>query len=248
MPTAFTRMLLSLLLLLPMAAHAGDAQDFVAASPAKQASLLESWSAAPDAARLPLLEALQQGRVAADSTKTAFIEVGGVYQPAEGEAVPTEAPRKLRLNNRLRGLISTAVASHQLLAEDPALRLAAAQQLQKSAKPAQLQLLNAQVASETDDAVRDALTLALANLQLVDSDLAVRLAAVRLLGENGDPLARTRLEALLDPSVESDPTVRTAAETSLAQVKRKLLIGELLGQAFSGLSLGSILLLAALGL
>ena len=40
MPTAFTRMLLSLLLLLPMAAHAGDAQDFVAASPAKQASLL----------------------------------------------------------------------------------------------------------------------------------------------------------------------------------------------------------------
>ncbi|SEC33318.1 amino acid/amide ABC transporter membrane protein 1, HAAT family [Pseudomonas anguilliseptica] len=207
------------------------------------ASLLERWSAAPDAARLPLLEALQQGRVAADSSKTAFIEVSGAYQPAEGAAQPVETPKKLRLNNRLRGLIATAVASHQLLVDDPALRLAAAQQLQKSAKPAQLQLLNAQVASETDDAVRDALTLALANLQLVDSDLAVR-----LLGETGDPLARTRLEALLDPAVESDPTVRTAAETSLAQVKRKLLIGELLGQAFSGLSLGSILLLAALGL
>ncbi|WP_420875023.1 urea ABC transporter permease subunit UrtB [Pseudomonas anguilliseptica] len=205
--------------------------------------MLERWSAAPDAARLPLLEALQQGRVAADSSKTAFIEVSGAYQPAEGAAQPVETPKKLRLNNRLRGLIATAVASHQLLVDDPALRLAAAQQLQKSAKPAQLQLLNAQVASETDDAVRDALTLALANLQLVDSDLAVR-----LLGETGDPLARTRLEALLDPAVESDPTVRTAAETSLAQVKRKLLIGELLGQAFSGLSLGSILLLAALGL
>src|SRR3990167_6122915 len=212
MPTAFTRMLLSLLLLLPMAAHAGDAQDFVAASPAKQASLLESWSAAPDAARLPLLEALQQGRVASDSEKNAFIEVNGTYQPAEGEAVPNEPPRKMRLNNRLRGLIATAMASHQLLAEDPALRLA------------------------------------LANLQLVDSDPAIRLAAVRLLGETGDPLARTRLETLLDPAVESDPAVRTAAETSLAQVKRKLLVGELLGQAFSGLSLGSILLLAALGL
>ncbi|WP_230124867.1 urea ABC transporter permease subunit UrtB, partial [Pseudomonas sp. Bi70] len=48
--------------------------------------------------------------------------------------------------------------------------------------------------------------------------------------------------------VESDTNVRIAAETSLAQVKRKLLIGELLGQAFSGMSLGSILLLAALGL
>lgn len=248
MPTAFTRILLSLLLLLPLAAHAGDARDFVAANPAKQASLLESWSAAPDRARLPLIEALQQGRVATDSAKNAFIENAGSYQAAEGDAQPLDAPKKLRLNNRLRGLISTAMASHQLLAEDPALRLAAAQQLQKSAKPAQLQLLNAQVSSETDDGVRDALTLALANLQLVDSDLAVRLAAVRLLGETGDPLARTRLETLLDPAVESDPTVRTAAETSLAQVKRKLLIGELLGQAFSGLSLGSILLLAALGL
>jgi urea transport system permease protein len=248
MPTAFTRILLSLLLLLPMAAHAGDAQDFVAANAGNQARLLASWSAAPDSARLPLLEALQEGRMAADSAKNAFIEINGTYQPAEGDAEPTEAPRKLRLNNRLRGLISTAMASHQLLTDDPALRLAAAQHLQKSAKPAQLQLLNASVAREKDDTVRDALSLALANLQLVDRDPQIRLAAVRLLGETGDPLARTRLEKLLDPNVESDPAVRTAAETSLAQVKRKLLIGELLGQAFSGLSLGSILLLAALGL
>ena len=151
MPTAFTRILLSLLLLLPLAAHAGDAQDFVTANPAKQASLLERWSAAPDAARLPLLEALQQGRVAADSTKTAFIEVSGAYQPAEGEAVPTETPRKLRLNNRLRGLIDNVQASQQLLAADPKVRLAAAQTLQKSAQPAQLKFLDQRVAAETDE-------------------------------------------------------------------------------------------------
>ena len=71
---------------------------------------------------------------------------------------------------------------------------------------------------------------------------------MRLLGETGAPLARVRLENLLADEAETDAAVRKAAETSLAQVKRKLLIGELLGQAFSGLSLGSILLLAALGL
>ena len=87
MSTALTRILLSLLLLLPLAAHAGDAQDFVAANPAKQASLLERWSAAPEAARLPLIEALQQGRVAADSAKNPFIEIDGAYQPAEGDAI-----------------------------------------------------------------------------------------------------------------------------------------------------------------
>jgi urea transport system permease protein len=248
MPTALYRFLLFLILLLPLASHAGDAADFAAASSSKQAKLLESWAAAPDAARLPLLQALQQGRLAADSDKTPFIESAGSYQAAEGAAAPIGTPKKIRLNNRLRGLISTALASHQLLAEDASLRLAAAKHLQKRAKPAQLALLDARVASEEDEQVRDALSLALANLQLVDRDPAIRLAAVRLLGETGDPLARTRLETLLDPAVEQDEAVRTAAQTSLVQVKRKLLIGELLGQAFSGLSLGSILLLAALGL
>ena len=225
MLTALYRLTLALLLLLPWAAQADDASDFAAASNAAQAQLLESWAAQPTPARVVLINSLQQGNISVD-----------------GEV------KTLRLNNRLRGLIDTALASHQLLAADPKLRLTAAQQLQKSAKPAQLKFLDQQLAAETDSDVSSALSLALANLQLVDPDPAVRLAAVRLLGETGEPLARTRLEALLQPGVETDATVHTAAETSLAQVKRKLLIGDLLGQAFSGLSLGSILLLAALGL
>ncbi|WP_134517335.1 urea ABC transporter permease subunit UrtB, partial [Pseudomonas aeruginosa] len=139
-------------------------------------------------------------------------------------------------------------ASHQLVANEVPLRLAAAQQLQKTAKAAQRPLLEARLRIESDAGVKEALGLALANLQLGDPDPALRLSAVRLLGESGDPLARTRLENLLDPAVEPEEGVRIAAATSLAQVKRRLLVGDLLGQAFSGLSLGSILLLAALGL
>ena len=225
MPTALYRIFLAIALLLPMAVQAGDAEDFVAANPVQQAKLLEAWAAQPDPARIELINALQQGELTVDGQ-----------------------PKTLRLNNRLRGLIDTALASHQLLATDAKTRLAAAQQLQKSAKPAQLKFLDQQLAGEKDESVHAALSLALANLQLVDTDPAVRLAAVRLLGETGDPLARTRLESLLQPGVEADAGVRTAAETSLAQVKGKLLIGEILGQAFSGMSLGSILLLAALGL
>ncbi len=218
------RFLLTLLLLLPMAAQASEGEFFLAAKPAEQARLLDTWAAQPEPGRLALLENLQAGRIAKDDN------------------------RKVRLNNRLRGLIDNALASHRLLSDDSATRLAAARQLQKSAQPAQVALLDRRYASEPDAAVRAALGLALANLQLGASDPSVRLAAVRLLGETADPTARTRLEALLQPEMETDPTVRTAAETSLAQVKRKLLVGEVLGQAFSGLSLGSILLLAALGL
>lgn len=218
------RFLLTLLLLLPLACHASEGEFFLSAKPADQARLLETWAAQPDAARLPLLDNLRQGRIAENDT------------------------RKLRLNNRLRGLIDNALASHQLFSDQASIRLAAAQQLQKTAQPAQVAFLDRRFASEPDAAVHAALGLALANLQLGASEPAVRLAAVRLLGETGDPLARTRLEALLQPDAETDAAVRTAAETSLAQVQRKLLVGELLGQAFSGLSLGSILLLAALGL
>ena len=146
------------------------------------------------------------------------------------------------------GSIKDRIGLAMIDAADPKVRLAAAQTLQKTAQPAQLKFLDQQVASETNEDVHTALSLALANLQLVDTDPAVRLAAVRLLGNTGDPLARTRLEALLAPGVETDAAVHTAAETSLAQVKRKLMLGEILGQAFSGMSLGSILLLSALGL
>ncbi len=225
MPTALYRLILAALLLLPLSAHASDAEDFLAANPAQQAKLLQDWAAQPDPARIELVDALQQGHITLN-----------------GEV------KTVRLNNRLRGLIDNVRASQQLLAADPKVRLAAAQTLQKSAQPAQLSFLDQRVAAETDEDVHTALSLALANLQLVDSDPQVRLAAVRLLGSTGDPLARTRLEALLAPGVETDAAVHTAAETSLAQVKRKLMLGEILGQAFSGMSLGSILLLAALGL
>jgi len=247
MPTALTRILLSLLLLLPLAAQAGEADDFVAANASKQAKLLQDLAAAPSPERMPLLQALRQGRVGSDADKRAFIEQDGTWQAADGAAEANGTPRKLRLNNRLRGLIAFAVASHQLLDDDAAVRLAAAKQLQRNTPPALLPLLESRQSMEADENVRDAITLALANLQLEASDPTVRLAAVERLGKTGDPLARTRLQSLLDGE-ESDTAVRAAAEQSLAQVKNKLLIGELLGQAFSGLSLGSILLLAALGL
>jgi hypothetical protein len=53
MPTALTRILLGLLLLLPLVASANETDAFVAANPAKQAKLLQDWAAAPTPERLP---------------------------------------------------------------------------------------------------------------------------------------------------------------------------------------------------
>ena len=141
MPTALYRIFLAIALLLPMAVQAGDAEDFVAANPVQQAKLLEAWAAQPDPARIELINALQQGELTVDGQ-----------------------PKTLRLNNRLRGLIDTALASHQLLATDAKTRLAAAQQLQKSAKPAQLKFLDQQLAGEKDESVHAALSLSLIHI------------------------------------------------------------------------------------
>lgn len=246
MPTALYRLLLSLALLLPLGAQANDAFEFTGASASEQAQLLEHWAAHPAPERRAFLDALQQGRIGTDKDKNPYVQQAGQWRPL-ADASSDDTPRVLRLNNRLRGLLNTALASHALADEDANVRLDAARALQRNAPPALLPLLEQRFEREDDGAVHDALALALANLQLASPEAATRLKAVRLLGETGEPLAKTRLQGLLDGD-ETDPAVRKAAETSLAQVERQLFIGELLGQAFSGLSLGSILLLAALGL
>ncbi len=232
----------------PLLAQAGPADEFAAATRAQQAKLLQAWAAEPDAARLPLLQGLQQETVAIDGAKRAFIRQGDRYLPLEGEAAPVGEPKKVWLNNRLRILIANALSAQRLVSADAAVRLQAATALQREAQGEQLPLLTRRLAQEKDPQVRDALSIALANLQLADASPQVRFNAVRLLGESGEPETRARLQALTDAANEPDAAVRAEAQRSLQRVQHRLMIGDLLGQAFSGLSLGSILLLAALGL
>jgi urea transport system permease protein len=245
---SFLRVGLWLLCAWPLLAQAGPADEFAAATRAQQAKLLQAWAAEPDAARLPLLQGLQQETVAIDGAKRAFIRQGDRYLPLEGEAAPIGEPKKVWLNNRLRILIANALSAQRLVSADAAVRLQAATALQREAQGEQLPLLTRRLAQEKDPQVRDALSIALANLQLTDASPQVRFNAVRLLGGSGEPETRARLQALTDAANEPDAAVRAEAQRSLQRVQHRLMIGDLLGQAFSGLSLGSILLLAALGL
>ncbi|VDZ65515.1 Uncharacterised protein [Serratia odorifera] len=75
-----------LLCCLPLWAQAGPASDFAAASRAQQARLLQAWAAEPDAARLPLLQALKQEKVVIDGAGQAFVQQGDKLLPLEGDA------------------------------------------------------------------------------------------------------------------------------------------------------------------
>ncbi|MEN4890157.1 urea ABC transporter permease subunit UrtB [Erwinia billingiae] len=240
--------LLALCLLAPLSAFAGPAADFAAASRSDQITLLQRWAATPDPARLPFLQALRNENVVLDEHKQPFSEVDGKLSALDSVAQPTGSTKKLFMNNRLRVMIATTLAAHQLVSDSVATRLSAARALQNDAQADQLPLLTQRLAAEKDDGVHAVLAQAVAGLQIADSNPQVRLQAVKLLGETSDPQTQAVLERLSQPQNEPDATVRAAASDGLKQIKHRLVLGDLLGQAFTGLSLGSVLLLAALGL
>ncbi|MEB7499690.1 urea ABC transporter permease subunit UrtB [Leclercia pneumoniae] len=234
--------------LVPGMAQATDADTFVAASRSQQAVLLGEWATTPDPARLPLLQALQQENLYGDAKKHAFTRHNGRYDTLGSAATPQGQPKAVRLTNRLRIAAATALATHQLISDNVTYRLAAAKLLQRDAQPAMLGFMQQRLNAEQNEAIRQALNLAIARLQLSSPQAEVRRQAVTALGEADDAGAQALLTPYTQAQTEPDASVRAAASHSLKQIERRLMIGDLLGQAFMGLSLGSILLLAALGL
>ncbi|MDX6042183.1 urea ABC transporter permease subunit UrtB [Scandinavium lactucae] len=244
----FARWLLIVAWLLPCIARAGDADDFVAANRNQQSTLLTQWAADPQPQRLPLLQALAAESVRRDEANHAFSIGSGQPQPL-GEAVtPTGELTPVRLTNRLRNLVAGALATHQLVSDSVTQRLAAAKTLQRDASPDLLPMLEKRLKVERDDGVKQQLEMTLANLQLTSPEAAVRKLAVMRLGHSGDPQTQARLLPYTDVQHEPDAGVRAAAADSLQHIQQRLFWGDILGQAFMGISLGSILLLAALGL
>jgi urea transport system permease protein len=151
------------------------------------------------------------------------------------------------LNNSVRSALQTFHAAAGLHAVESTSRLAAVKAIQDAANPALLPLLQKQLQVEREDSVRDALRLAAATLQLGSPSTTDKLAAIAIMGDASDPALLTLLEPLAaNPQENSD--VRRAADEAIASIKATQFSYNLLGHLFSGASLGSILLLAALGL
>ena len=161
---------------------------------------------------------------------------------AGGELLIDGRREEVVVNNRVRGAIAAALAGLRLGSPDAAERLAAARTLADGADAALLPLLKKRMNEEKDPEIRSFLGLTAAGLELKSDDKQVRLAAIRTLGLSDSKALL--LEAAADP----DEDVRHEAQKSLRAVEARLRTGEWVGLAFAGVSLGSILLLAALGL
>lgn len=159
-----------------------------------------------------------------------------------------EGADTITVNNRLRGELANALAALRLFDEDRNVRLSAARELQSNVGAELATTLAKAKAVEQDPRILELLTTAHAKATLQDADPTVRLAAIAALAEVKTPAVRSLLLPLTNAANEDNKSVREAADQALKAIERSLAWGDTLAGIFSGLSLGSILLLAALGL
>ncbi len=173
---------------------------------------------------------------------------------ASGAALPAAPENRegISINNRIRGALNGALAGLRLLSPERDVRLAAAKELESGAEPEQLPLIVRALEKESDAGIRQRLAQAQAQAGLKSPDPQLRRAAIKTLGESSSPSTKTLLAALLEKRggefAEPDAGVRLEAHAAFKAVERRLAFADNVGKIFSGLSLGSILLLAALGL
>jgi len=200
-----------------------------------------------------VIGALQDARLFFNAgTKKVYVktESGTLLDAATGEAAAGETISDLklvRINNRLRRAIEASLGSLTLLAPDPARRFEAAQAVFRSRDAAALPALDAALAKETDAGVKRALTEARAAviLNMSAAKQADQIEAVAIIRARADQDAVALLSAL--PAAAS-PAVTRAARDAVAAIQNGLVLWEAAQNAWYGLSLGSVLLLAAIGL
>ncbi|MDK9706287.1 MAG: urea ABC transporter permease subunit UrtB [Desulforhopalus sp.] len=183
-----------------------------------------------------------------------------VYGTAEGDNLQvsdalTGAPlsvmnagqlTKVTINNQLRGQLKTLLARLSLKNPDPAIRLAGVREMFADITPETAKVLDDLRQSEQDQRVREALQTALALAGVRGNDPTERKKGLADLAGSLDPEVRNELTRLI--AEEKDPAALREAKRSLAKIEDSLSWYAKLETLFFGLSLGSVLVLAAIGL
>lgn len=208
--------------------------------------------ATPEAARV--LKAMNDDELLAvgegKALKVYFLDGGKAVDAATGaEIAPApEGGDAIMVNNRIRSELDAALAGLRLFDEDAKVRLQAVRELQNDPNPELAPVIAKALAAEKDGKIKGLLALIEAQINLKSEDAGLRLAAVKALAAGASANTRNLLAPMVAEANEPDSKVRLAAFESLRAVERRLAWADAAASIFSGVSLGSILLLAALGL
>jgi len=207
-----------------------------------------------DARAVTILEALSDDRLRTGPNNVVLIvgsnDPSKLTDAVTGEPVKGIAPDSLTriiVNNRLRGRIEAALGGLTLFSPDRNTRIAAARDALKHPSSESTARLQKALAAETDPEVRAAMQTSLLAAQLMSGTKDEQLAAIKGLSGVTDPQIKNLLDEFR-AKLDLDPEVKKAADAGAAAIDQRLRMVGIVANLFQGLSLGSILLLAAIGL
>ncbi len=251
-PIAHTigRWLLALMLVVSAPAHALTQGQALAIAQGETDARIEALATATAAATdglAPFVRALLDDEVKIAGTRVLLVRDGKAKDAETGAdtSLPADAEDVVN-NNRMRQELEAALAGLQLFSPDRSLRSKAINELKDSVDEAKLPLIEKALAAETDADLKVRLEQLRAAALLVSPDKNQRLQAAKLLGASQLPAMAALLTERM--ASEADREVKAAMAVSIDAVRSRLAWGERLGVLFTGISLGSILLLVALGL
>ncbi|WP_019589972.1 MULTISPECIES: urea ABC transporter permease subunit UrtB [unclassified Thioalkalivibrio] len=220
---------------------------------------IEDIAASQDADTLPALLALRDRRLFFTDDETLIIEDArdGTFREAitgePREDLDTGDLNEPRATNPIRRILRPTIGALQIFADDPAARLAAAEELAERPRPEMRDAIVAALDEETAAETERLLNIALAQLDLDSEDDARRLEAVEIVAEVRASRLRSDLQALLERDdegqpVETNPEIREAAAAGVRAIEQRERTARFVSDLVYGLSMGSVLLLAAMGL
>ncbi len=165
--------------------------------------------------------------------------------------------RKIKTNNRLRGSLRSLLAQFDLTDPNKEIRIAAVKQLLDKPNQTGIDTITKLVKKEQDTDVRELMQVTLLVEQLLNGEHEEKLAAVKqlktslepsVLNEMTNQLSKIAKSTSSTPLSVEDKALKVALEKAIADIDDRKGIFEFAENLFFGVSLGSVLLLAAIGL
>lgn len=215
----------------------------------KQAAV-EALAASGHAHTLDILAALADGHLFASGNAFYIQNVQtDTFAPIDAPDAAAEKPEgahKITVNNKIRQWVRHYVAENALLSSHPAERKAAMMQMLQKNDASALAQVQTALPKETDKNVRALMETYIARADLQSADTSRHAAAIAVLGKSGLPENLSLLQNYVQTA--STPALKAQAQKAISSIETKLDLLKGAETLSFGLSLGSVLVLTAIGL
>jgi urea transport system permease protein len=222
---------------------------------AKQLAIQKIISAPPDLAA-KILQALNEENLFGITGDLIVIKTSNIYVDAiTGDPIKVEESslNSPSLNNLLRSDVESAASQFKLFSKDAKARSAAIDAMLSDYTQSKIETINKAIHSEEDASIKNKLEVLAAMVSYKGESKEAKISLIKTLSSSSISNAEDFLKGLLkkdgtDNFIEQDRELRLKIELGLKEYQTRKSRAEIVANIFSGLSLGSILMLAALGL